>query len=171
MKAQLVTIPDFSKESYPVALYRRVSILFDPMPLTFIVPNGYHFLLYRANMKWAGHNPGIPGSWATPPKMTLVKSSGRRIFNVPCDLSLISSPADDGVAVDFTNPAFPHTATQLDRSKALPQLFYFGDTINIELSGFTIASNADPTLNTPSFVDVVLLGRYHPVNADIGRAS
>jgi hypothetical protein len=162
--ARLVSIPDYSRESFPYIFYRKIGLVNEVNNITFPLDYGFNFMLERFNARWSSINAGIPATYAGPLKIELFKNAGgQALQKLPVDLTLICSPAESGISIDLVNPAAPFTAKELDRSKAINVLYFFADVVHLVVSGVSaITIPGDPAGSLPAYVEFMLKGRYFP---------
>ena len=159
---KLIQNIDWSRESWPYFFYRRVSDIYNTMEIRIQLDPGYHYLLQKINARWSSVNPNIPGAFANPPQIFIVKDAGRTtIQDTPFDFQLITSPAEGGMAEDIVNAARPFSARVLDRSAPIDLLYYYRDTIRISISNITTAA-AVADLSLPAYIEFLIIGRYFP---------
>lgn len=101
-------------------------------------------------------------------------SSGEGEFRDPLLPELFASPGSVGVGV-FTEPTpYPKiaggygvnfTATPRKLARAMDSFFITGEAIQVLVSGQTIRDPVDAMQNSPSFIDIMLVGRHYPDNS------
>jgi hypothetical protein len=160
---------DFSRESFPYLFYRRINVLRGTEYITFALDYGFNYLVKRIAVKWDGQNIFPVGAYLSPDVLAeLLRYSCIAGQNVPFALPLVTSPASSGVsfipsAVVATSPmqAVPRKA-----HKAVNLLYAFKDVLYIRLSGMNVVSSVNPELNHPSYIDLLVEGRYFPETSE-----
>jgi len=158
----------FSKESFPFSFYKKVGFFFQTQDLLFRLDFGYHYIVERINARYSSENTRIPGAFAAPLQIEFFRNGGTRALqNIAFDISLFSSPAESGVAVDVApggNPAHPFTARPLNVSLRLDQFYKFKDVLQMRLSNVSqITIPGDPQGSLPAYLDFMIIGRYYPI--------
>ena len=76
-----------------------------------------------------------------------------------CDYYVEANPYPPGVATGFgiNFTAVPAKISKLDWGYIWP----YRDAIQLQITGQTIVSTTDPTQNSPSYCDIMLIGRYY----------
>jgi hypothetical protein len=169
----LINIPDLSRESFPFMFYRKIGIVSQQFDITFPLDYGFYYMLERVNARYNSENPQVPGTFAAPPRISFYRDGGGVASQlVPFDISLMSSPSDSGAAVDTApgaNPAYPFTVTPLNRSKGLNYLHRFRDIIHLVVSNISaVTIPGDPNGSVPSYLEIMLKGRYFPALEQTG---
>jgi hypothetical protein len=169
----LAQVPDLSRESFPYLLYTKIPVIYDRIDVTFPLDYGFSYIVERINARYNSQNSLIPGTYADPPLIEFFKDGGNTALQLaPFPISLMSSPSESGEFVDTApgaNPAYPFTARPLNRSKALNVLYYFRDVIHMVVSGITaITVPGDPNGSLPSYIELMIKGRYFPLTQQIG---
>jgi hypothetical protein len=154
---------DFSRESWPYAFYSKPGVRYNAVDISFPLSYGMHYLVQRLNMAWSSTNINVPGVFANQPQITFYKDSGSTALQItPFDMALITSPAESAVVVDFTTASRPFTAMRLARSSKLDVLYVFRDNVSMTISNITVADPANPDNSLPSYIEIMVIGRYYP---------
>lgn len=166
---------DFSRESFPYFLYKKIGFVYDQMTITFPLDYGFHYMIERINARWSSQNPAVPG-FAFPVQIEFFKNGGALALQLhPVDFQLMTSPAESGVAVDTlpgANPAYPFTARPLNVTKKLDSLLRFRDVINIRFTNVTaITVPGDPNGSIPSYLELMIIGRNYPAYKQVGWSN
>lgn len=156
---------NYSQESYPFLIYKRISFLHSLEYANQKLEQGYNYLVKRITAKWDTRAAPLAPAFISPPLLIAMYTGGASISHqqLPVDFALITSPAGSGVFYDAAVSSRPMSAVarKMDKTINIPVLAY--DVLQIEISGATIASNTVPELNHPSFCDVLVEGRYFPI--------
>ena len=140
------------------------------MDINFQLSYGYHYMIFKVHARWNVTNPAIPLTYATPPQVFLVKDGGKiTLQKSPFDLALVSTPSEV-LTVDTSNPdptIRPFPARLLDWAAPADILYVFRDTIQIAISNI---ANPNPAPDTalPSYLELMLIGRYFPALQQAG---
>lgn len=162
--SRLVSIPDYSRESFPYLFYKKIGIIYGRTDITFPLDFGFNYMVERIAARWSSENVNLPGDFAAPLQIELFKDgSATACQKVPFDISLMSSPAESGVDIDLTSAGKSFTARELDRCKALNLLHFYRDIIHLVVSNVTkITIPGDPSGSLPAYVEFMIKGRYFP---------
>lgn len=162
---------DYEKESRPYWFYQRVAVLHVSETVVFDVPQGYHYLVKQISATWDSRDAGV--TYQSPDPLLEITQIviSRNLQSAPYPLPLISSPAAPGVvwqnvvasAVDLQGFGRCLTAAAPRLYKTQNAAFQARSNILLRLSGFALVSAVNPDLNHPSYIDVILEGRLHPV--------
>ena len=160
---------DFSRESFPFFFYRRINVLHATEYITFPLDYGFNYLVKRIVAKWDAQNVFPVGAYLSPdPLVEILRFSYIPGQNTPFALSLITSPASAGVAFvpAATVPTSPMSAAPRRAHKKINLLYAFKDVLYVRISGLVVTSAVNAELNHPSYIDLLVEGRYFPETSE-----
>jgi hypothetical protein len=145
-------------ETTPYFIYKQIPISHPREPFLFTINYTNGYMLRSIVAHW----PTLGRFFAGELKIEFFNQANfKSRQNVPVDLALLSTPAQNTDSRSFTEPNGVLTMTQGQRtSRKILNFFYpYNDTIHLEISGqYFSSSNAWE----PEYVDIMLEGYYIP---------
>jgi hypothetical protein len=162
---------DIARNRYPYLIFKRIPIINHANTVLLPINYGFDFLLRRITACWDSQDSGAANVYADL-RISLTQTTRQRnLQNQSYPIALISSPASAGVYYasapsPVDNDAFSKVFVAAPREihKTLNILYRNKEEISLSIEGATINSSSDPTLNHPSYVDIVLEGDNIPTN-------